>query len=90
MDINVSLKLPEMPDFLTIQLPGTTKPDQTIPIETLTREQAEKFADLMRKRFMDHWESKDIIRRTDERAKNRKREAGEIINASHKRGTPIV
>ena len=57
---------PIMPNFLIVKTePGRRQDgikDTSIPVSSLTREEAEEFAELMKQTFLQHWENKVNIK----------------------------
>ena len=54
---------PSMPNFVrfkreTLLRQDGFKVDEGFPIKNFTREEAEEYAELMRKTFIEHWEAK--------------------------------
>jgi len=62
MNINQEVSKPTMPDEIYLKQPigkrgdGFT-PNKGIPIERLSKEQAEEYAELMKVTFLKHWEN---------------------------------
>lgn len=64
--MNKTLKIvpPTMPNFFRYEIRGSSqkqdgfKPDNGIPISTLTEEEANEFAEMMKEEFLKHWRLK--------------------------------
>lgn len=64
MKFELDILPPTMPNFITFDMPAVTKGEPLdfdrgkMPIEQLTRPQAEAYAELMKQTFLKHWENK--------------------------------
>lgn len=63
MKIDFELLPPTMPNFISYKTnPGRRqdgfKSDKVIPVSSLTKEQAEEYAELMKQTFLNHWQNK--------------------------------
>lgn len=61
MEKKLEIKPPTMPEFILFKTNFAPRqngfnPPQGLPIETLTKEEAEEFAELMKTTFIKHWE----------------------------------
>lgn len=61
MEKKFKIQPPTMPNFLIIEMPPKQRQDgvannPTIPVKSLTEEEAEEYAELMRSEFMSHWQ----------------------------------
>lgn len=57
MEKSFKIKLPKPPNFLIIEIPGSSG-ETTIPVSALTESEARKMADDMFNQFLDHWRKK--------------------------------
>lgn len=61
MDYTVKLKPPSMPNFIVVGMPVDLTGDfktPSIPVGSLTKEQAQEYAQMMADEFMRHWNEK--------------------------------
>lgn len=57
MKKEIQLTMPMMPNFIKAIIPGGT--EASIPVHSLTEEEAIQYAEEMGKAFIDHWEKKN-------------------------------
>jgi D-serine dehydratase len=65
MEKKFKLRMVQMPNFISVEMPPRSREDgikesPVVPVKDMSKEEAEEYAEWMRKSFIQHWESKQI------------------------------